>query len=82
MQETLQLRTGEGAPVPAPCRYVFARITAADEPGNLRKRASERGLRTAQAIRRARADRRLVRKAVYDRDTILNSLYRLTEAGA
>ena len=61
------------------CLHVF---TAADEPGNLRKRASERGLRTAQAIRQARADMRLVRKAVYDRDTILRSLYRLTEAGA
>jgi hypothetical protein len=60
------------------CLHVF---TAADEPRNLQKRAGERVLRTAQAIRRARADRRLIGKAVYDRDTMLRSPYRPTEAG-
>ena len=59
------------------CLHVF---TAADEPAILGS-APASGAADAQAIRRARADRRLVRKVVYDRDTILRSLYGPTEAG-
>ena len=73
--------TGEGAPVPAPlpirvCTYL-PRPTSRAIFGS----APASGAADAQAIRRARADRRLVRKVVYDRDTMLRSLYGPTEAG-